>query len=103
MRLEEVAKIHNLTKPQVKLLRSAMHRTWDQIYYDLVDLFEGGEAEMEAAYVDAAAMIAENTLDADRVSDFCRDMDLSFVYKREDGSRRDNVIKMGEDVLRAQQ
>jgi hypothetical protein len=92
---------YGITLEQIKTLRSAMYRTWNQVYYDLVECFEGGEAEMESVYDDEAAMIAENTLDADRVTDFCRDIDLKFVYELADGSRRDNVIKMGEDILRA--
>lgn len=99
--LSDIVVKHGITLDQIRLLRSAMHRTWGQIVYDVVECFEGGEREMESCYDDEAAMIAENTLDADRVTDFCPDVDLKFVYKLADGSRRNNVIEMGEDILRA--
>ena len=94
---------HGITLDQIKDLRSAMHRTWDQIYGDVVDCFEGGEDEMYKLYKDEAEMIAENTLDADRVTTFNTDMDLSWVYKDADGSWRNEVISMGEDILRVRQ
>jgi hypothetical protein len=103
MQLNEVADKYNITQEQAVLLRSAMHRTWGQIYYDLVQLFEGGETELYDSYKDEAAMIAENTLDADRVTSFCPGWDLKFVYRNSDGSWRHDVIEMGEAILRAQQ
>jgi len=97
--LADIVVKHGITIDQIKELRSAMHRTWGQIVYDLVECF-GSEMEMEEAYDDEAAMIAENTLDADRVTSFCPELDLSYVYKNADGSWRENVIQMGEDILR---
>ena len=98
--LADIVVEYGITLDQIKELRSAMHRTWGQIVYDLVECFEGGEEMMESCYDDEAAMIAENTLDADRVTSFCPELDLSYVYKNADGSWRENVIQMGEDVLR---
>tara|TARA_R110001583_G_scaffold43355_3_gene137905 strand:+ start:421 stop:738 length:318 start_codon:yes stop_codon:yes gene_type:complete len=93
----EVAEKFNITHKQVTTLRSAMARTWSNCYYDLVDSFEGGEREMYELYGNKeAALVAENTLDADRVTSFCPDMELDWVYELEDGSRRTNVIALGE-------
>jgi hypothetical protein len=98
----EVAEKFNITSEQVNTLREAMSRTWSEVYYDLVDSFEGGEREMYKLYGNKeAAMVAENTLDADRVTSFCRDMDLDWVYKLEDGSRRNDVIALGEATWEA--
>ena len=101
MNLQEVADKHSITIEQASTLRSAMSRTWEEMYYDLVDCFEGGERELNSVYDDEAAMVAENTLDADRVTSFCPDRDLGFVYSNGDGKRRRNVIEMGEDIWRA--
>jgi hypothetical protein len=100
-KLQEVADKHSLTLEQVSNLRRAMEVTWSQIYGDLMDCFEGGEDEAYSLYDDEASMIAENTIDADRVTTFCPDMDLGWVYKLEDGSHRLNCIEMAEDILRA--
>jgi hypothetical protein len=99
--LEEVAKEFNVSLEQVRMLRSAMSRTWSQVYYDLAECFEGGETELYAAYKDEAEMVAENTLDADRVTTFCPDLDLKWVYRLEDGTWRPNCIALGEAVWRA--
>ena len=100
-RLQGVADKHSLTLEQVQDLRRAMNVTWSQIYGDLMDCFEGGEDEAYSLYDDEAAMIAENTIDADRVTTFCPDMDLKWVYRNDDGSHRLNCIEMAEDILRA--
>ena len=93
----EVAEKFNITPEQVSTLRTAMSRTWSNCYYDLVDSFEGGEREMYELYGNKeSALVAENTLDADRVTTFCPDMELDWVYELEDGSRRKDVIALGE-------
>jgi len=100
--LQEVAEKFNVTQEQVSTLRSAMSRTWSQVCYDYMDCFEGGESEAYAAFGgDEAALIAEATLDADRVTTFCPDLDLKWVYNLEDGSWRKDVIKLGEASWRA--
>jgi hypothetical protein len=91
---------YGITIEQIKDLKHAMNQTWSQIFYDVAECFDGGEAELNESYKDEAEMIAENTLDADRVTTFCQDMDLSWVYKNPDGSWRHNVIEMGEAILR---
>jgi hypothetical protein len=99
---QEVATKFNVTLEQVKELKSAMSDTWSAVYYDLVDSFEGGAREMYKLYGNKeASLVAENTLDADRVTSFCPDMDLDWVYKLEDGSRRNDVIALGEATWNA--
>jgi hypothetical protein len=103
---QEVAEKFNVTPEQVKQLRHAMSRTWSAVYYDIVDSFEGGETEMYELYENdrttaEAAMVAENTLDADRVTTFCPDEDLSWVYRLEDGSWRPNLMALGEETWEA--
>ena len=85
----EVAEKFNITPDQVSTLKSAMSRTWSQVCYDYADCFDGGETEMYEAFDnDEAAMITEATLDADRVTTFCPELDLDWVYRLEDGSWR---------------
>ena len=43
----------------------------------------------------------ENTLDADRVTTFCPELELDWVYRNEDGSWRKNCIALGEAVWRS--
>ena len=100
----EVAEKFNVTPEQVSTLRTAMSRTWEAVYYDLVDSFEGGEAEMYKLYGNKeAALVAENTLDADRVTTFCPELNLGWVYQQEDGERRSDVIALGEATWEATQ
>ncbi len=95
--ITEVAEIFGITENQVNDLRLAMSRTWSQCCYDYIDCFEGGECEaLQAFDGNETAMIAACTIDADRVTTFCPEMELSFVYKLEDGSYRMNCIKMAE-------
>jgi predicted dithiol-disulfide oxidoreductase (DUF899 family) len=95
--IAEVAEIFGITENQVNDLRLAMSRTWGQVRYDYIECFEGGETEMYALFDNnEASLIAEATIDADRVTTFCPEMDLGFVYQLEDGSYRMNCIKMAE-------
>jgi hypothetical protein len=102
--ITEVAEKFNVTPDQVSTLRSAMSRTWSQVCYDYMDCFEGGEAEAYELFDnDEAALIAEATLDADRVTTFCPEMELGFVYRLEDGSWRMNTIELGKASWNASQ
>jgi hypothetical protein len=94
--VQEVAESFGITENQVNDLRSAMSRTWSNCCYDYIDCFEGGEREALRSHGSETAMIAECTIDADRVTTWCPDMELDFVYKLEDGSWRSNCIKMAE-------
>ena len=91
---------YGITLEQIKDLQQAMHQTWGNIAGDIADCFDGGWSELNESYKDEAEMIAENTLDADRVTTFCPHMNLSWVYKNQDGSWRNDVIEMGEAILR---
>ena len=100
--LQEVAQKFNVSPEQVKTLRSAMCRTWSQVCYDYLDCFEGGEQEAYAAFNgDESALVAEATIDADRITTFCPDMDLGWVYRLEDGSWRPNCIEMAQAAYNA--
>ena len=100
-KLQLIADSYDVTLEQVCDLRRAMEATWGQIASDWYDCFEGGWEEADETYKDEAEMIAENTLDADRVVTFNSDLDLEWVYVNDDGSHRLNVIEMGEEILRA--
>ncbi len=93
---EQVAQSFGITEQQVIDLRRAMSRTWSNCCYDYIDCFPGGVEGALRAHGTETAMIAECTLDADRVTTFCPDMELDFVYKLEDGSWRSDCIKMAE-------
>ena len=100
--MEEVAKKFDITLEQVSQLRNVMSRTWGAIYGDWMDCFEGGESEAYELFENnEAAMVAEATLDADRVTTFCPEEDLGWVYRLEDGSWRTGCMKMGEAVWEA--
>ena len=100
--ITEVAEKFNITSEQVSTLREAMSRTWSQVCYDYFDCFEGGEREAYAAVDnDEAALITEATLDAARVTTFCPDWDLKWVYRLEDGTWRKGVIALGKATWKA--
>jgi len=101
--INEVAEKFDITPEQVGTLREAMSRTWSQVCYDYFDCFEGGEREAYSAFDnDEAALITEATLDADRVTTFCPDEDLKWVYRLEDGTWRKDVIALGKATWNAQ-
>ena len=98
----EVAKRHGITLDQAHLLRTTMARTWDQIGWDWINCF-GSEREALAVYGSEAAMIAEATIDADRIRQFNPDVDLDWVYSMPDGGHRSGVIKMAEGIWECRQ
>ena len=91
--LQEVAKKHNITLNQARQLKSAIFTTWDYVAYDYIELF-GGEYEAIKAHGSSAAMIAEATVDADRLREHG---DVDWFYNL-DADR----IKIAEDVYTAQ-
>jgi len=91
--LYEVAKKHNITLNQARQLKSAITLTWDYIAYDYIECF-GGEYEAIKAHGSSAAMIAEATVDADRLRDHG---DVDWFYNL-DADR----LKIAEDVYTAQ-
>ena len=92
--LEEVAKKHNITLVQARKLKSAMHITWDYVAYDYIECF-GGEYEATKAHGSSAAMIAEATVDADRLRDHG---DVDWFYDL----GYDRLIEIAKDVYTAQ-
>ena len=104
-KLADIVVKHGITLDQIRELNAAMQSTWSSIAYDIAECFGGGDGggwgELYGTYKDEAEMIAENTLDADRVVTFNSDLDLEWVYVNGDGSHRLNVIEMGEEILRA--
>jgi len=102
-KLGEVATKYGITIEQAKTLRAAMDRTWSRIAYDVMDGFDACGEHWSDVYKDEAEMSAEMALDANRIIDDYDngDVDLSWVYKKEDGSFRSDVIALGESVLRA--
>jgi len=101
IKLSDIVVKHGITLDQIRMLKGAMYDTWGMISGDVAECFEGGWNELEESYEDEAEMIAELTLDADRVTTLNPDMDLKWVYRLGDGSYRLGVIEMGEDILRS--
>ena len=101
LHIEEVSKKHGITVDQVDLLFRAMSYTWSGIYSDWMACWES-ESEAYDAYNSEAEMVAEATIDADRIKTFFGaafpDEDISWVYNNPDGSRRTRVMAMAEDV-----
>ena len=91
--LLEVAKKHNITLDQARQLKSAIFDTWDYIAYDYIECF-GSEYEAIKAHGSSAAMIAEATVDADRLLDHG---DVEWFY-----SLNADRLKIAEDVYVAQ-
>ena len=92
--LEQAAKKHNITLNQARKLKSAIHITWDYVAYDYIELF-GGEYEAIKAQGSSAAMIAEATVDADRLRDHG---DVGWFYDL----GYDRLIDIAKDVYTAQ-
>ena len=97
-RLKAVAKKYGITLEQAEQLRMAMIRTWEYISYDWLDCFPSVNAAYDT-YGSEAAMISEATLDANRVETCNRDQDLRWVYQKENGDYRGDVLEMGEEIM----
>ena len=94
---EEVANKFGITVDQARVLKGAMETTWGQVAYDWFDCFES-EDEAYNTYGSEKAMVAEATIDADRINTHNPFVDLSWVTKMPDGSRRGNAIDMAEAI-----
>ena len=90
--LHEVAKKHNITLVQARKLKSAMAITWDYLEYEYIDLF-GDEDKAIKAHGSRAAMIAEATVDADRLLNHG---DVGWFYNLEG-----NRLQIAEEVYKA--
>ena len=91
--LQEAAEKHNITLVQARQLKSAIFTTWDYVAYDYIEGF-GGEYEAIKAHGSSAAMIAEATVDADRLRDHG---DVDWFY-----SLDADLLDIAEDVYTAQ-
>jgi len=90
---QQVADKFGITPEQVKQLQNAMYVTWDGIAGDWFDGFESVDDAYDT-YDSEAQMIAEATLDADRIQVYSGE-DMTWVYKTEDGENRKNCFKLG--------
>ena len=93
---EVIAKKHSVTPEQVKQLQSAMCDVWDMVGYDFVTAC-GGEVEAMEIFDSETEMIAEATIDADRINYSTRH-DMSWVYSTEDGKSRKGVMGLARDA-----
>ncbi len=92
---KQVADKFGVEEAQVEELKWAMQDTWGTIGYDYLEAF-GSEREAIKAHGSEAAMVAEATLDADRITTFNPNQDLSWVYRTANGERRTNCLELGE-------
>ena len=91
MSLEQVAKKNGMTLEQAKELKQAMCNTWDYIGYDFIECC-GGEDEAMKLFGSYAAMIAEATVDADRLRSLSG-RDVEWFY-----SMKGDIMKIAEEV-----
>ncbi len=91
--LEQAAEKHNITLVQARQLKSAIFTTWDYVAYDYIECF-GGEYEAIKAHGSAAAMIAEATVDADRLRDHG---DVDWFY-----NLNADLLSIAKDIYAAQ-
>ena len=98
---EEVANNFGITTDQARVLKTAMAVTWDVIGWDWVSCFEGGEDEAYEVFGSEKSMVAEATIDADRIYSHNPGLDLVWVTTMPDGSRRKNTLDMAEAVWEA--
>lgn len=97
---KQVADKFGVEEAQVEELKWAMESTWDQIGYDFVDCC-GGESEAYEFYDSEAEMVAEATLDADRIKSCNPTQDLAWVYRTSDGGHRKNCMALGMEAWTA--
>jgi hypothetical protein len=90
--LEQIAKKYNLTFEQAMQLKSVIQETWEYIGYEYIELF-GGEYEAIKAHGSRAAMIAEATVDADRLRNHG---DVNWFYDLEG-----NRLQIAEEIYEA--
>ena len=91
--LEQIAQKHGLTLDQAQQLKSAICNTWDYIGYDYMDCC-GGETEALNIFDSYAEMVAEATVDADRLRSHNPGMDWFYDLKGD-------ILKIAEEVWEA--
>ncbi len=90
--LEQVAKKYNLTAAQAMQLKSVIQQTWEYIGYDFMECC-GGEDEALQIFGSYPKMIAEATVDADRLRDHG---DVDWFYNLEG-----NQLQIAADIYEA--
>ena len=90
--LEQTAKKHNLTIEQATQLKSVIQQTWEYVGYDYVECC-GGEDEALNIFETYAAMVAEATVDADRLR---MHVNVDWFYNLDT-----NHLKVAEDIYSA--
>ena len=93
--LEHISEAYGITVEQGRQLRNGMANTWNNIAGDWIDCC-GGMSEALDLYGSESAMIAEETIDADRIKEHNPNLDLSWFYSLKGVS----LISLGEDVWR---
>jgi hypothetical protein len=90
--LEQIAKKYNLTFEQAMQLKSVIQQTWEYIGYDFMECC-GGEDEALQIFGSYPKMIAEATVDADRLRIHG---DVDWFYNLEG-----NRLKIAEEIYEA--
>ena len=93
---KNVADKYGVTPDQIKQLKTAMCQTWGKIAHDWYACF-GGESAAYDAYDSEAEMIADATIDANRICAYAQE-DMTWVYKDEAGKYRPDVMKLAQDT-----
>ena len=92
---QQVADKFGITPEQVQQLKWAMDNTWGTIGYDYIEMFGSERAAIKECGSEAA-LVTEATLDADRLTTYNPEEDLSWVYRTADGERRKNCLELGK-------
>jgi hypothetical protein len=90
--LEQAAKKYNLTFEQAMQLKSVIQQTWEYVGYDFMECC-GGEDEALNIFGSFSKMVAEATVDADRLRSHG---DVDWFYNLEG-----NLLEIAEEVYSA--
>jgi hypothetical protein len=93
---QDISDNYGISLEQVRQLREAMSDTWCNIAGDYLEAC-GGESEALEIFETEAAMVAEATIDADRIRQYSRE-DIGWLYRNEDGTQRTGLIQLAEEV-----
>ena len=93
---QDIATKYGITPEQVKELQWAMADTWSAIGCEYIDGF-GSDREAYAAFHSEADMVAEATIDADRIKMY-GNTDLTWFYTLPEEVSR---LKLGEEAWEA--
>jgi len=93
---QQIADEYNITAAQVQQLQIAMSDAWGSIAGDYLEAC-GGESEALEIFESEAAMVAEATIDADRIRQYAQE-NIDWLYRNEDGTQRTGLLQLGEAV-----